>query len=94
MKYVSRSKFYKQDFIDKVKQQILSSRETFLLNCRHAQSQMSVSFKVKISEREHIYALRRIFEDIFCSNVTNYIPSVDEVLNQVNFKASSGLPNP
>jgi hypothetical protein len=43
---------------------------------------------------EHMFALRRIFEDIYCSKVTTWRPDFEAVWNQLNLKASIGLPKP
>jgi hypothetical protein len=70
-KYARRSKYYNADFINKVKEQVSKTKETFIKNILEGQALMSKSFDVRVSVDEHTFAIRRIFEDLFnCKTTT------------------------
>jgi hypothetical protein len=68
--YMKKSKYYNKSFIEKVRNQVAQTKKIFLENISEGQSLMSQDFKVHVSMEEHMFALRRIFEDIYCSKVT------------------------
>lgn len=92
--FVIKSKYYNKSFVDQIHQAVGESKKTFLDNLRNAQSIMSVDHFVRVSESEHLYALDKIFYDVFGNNTTSYRPSFEEVIQTMNLRASIGLPTP
>lgn len=93
-KFMVNSKYYNKKFLDKVSLQLGEARALFVENIKKAQSLMATEHFVKISESEHLYALTRTVNDVFNNCTTTYRPTIEEVLNSMNLKASSGLPYP
>jgi len=92
--YMVKSPYYDPAHIQKVSDQVDRSKELFLEGVSNAVSIMSKDFIPKISEAEHRYGVLSVLKRVFNFHSTNFRPSSDFVMNQINFKASSGLPQP
>jgi len=70
------------------------SKATFIKNILDAQSSMSKDKYVNISEAEHQYAMEAVLSSVFDNSSTNFRPSCQELIDSMNLKASTGLPQP
>jgi hypothetical protein len=93
-KFLSRSKFYSSTHINKIAEQVARSRELFLENLSNAKYIYNIDWKINVSESD-LVTLDKLLRIKLLPYFTEYDwPSLDEVLDQIKFKASSGLPEP
>jgi hypothetical protein len=93
-KYLSKSPYYDIVHIDKVNEQNKVAKDLFISNLGNITSLMQQPFIPKISEREHAFGIVQVLSRAFGYFTTDFRPTLEFVISQINFKASSGLPEP
>lgn len=93
-KFLSKSKHFDSKFIDKISSEVKMSRELFHNSLKDAAAQYGSDFKIKVCDRD-LSVMARLFEiKLYPLFARHNKPNFDEVINGMNLRASSGLPEP
>jgi len=93
VRLLSRSKLFNPTFIHKIRDQVANTKKNFLDSMNSSVDKYSRLRSVSFSQDELDYAVSKVLTDVVDFS-TLEIPSLGSVYEQVNFKASAGLPIP
>jgi hypothetical protein len=93
-KFLSRSRFYDKKFMQIVEEQANSTKDKFFENIRTAQSLYSKRFDSSYNQSDLDYICKMLDSQVFCDTYSYTVPTIDEVIQKQNSKASVGLPTP